>query len=69
MLLSRAGFPTHVIEHTLRWASDAWKGYLREDFQDIDKASSAIFAAAAYTPATLSTPDPTPLDSSPDDGR
>lgn len=44
-ILVAANLPDHVIEHRLRWASTAWKVYLRESFDTIDKASLAVFSA------------------------
>lgn len=48
-ILVNAGLPDHIIEHRLRWASAAWKVYIRESFETIDKASLAVFNSALLT--------------------
>jgi hypothetical protein len=68
MFLHRAGFSPTFIEHRLRWASDAWKVYLREDFQDIDVASAKVFKAALPTEDTHSDPPNLIYDNVEDDG-
>ena len=68
MFLHRAGFSPTFIEHRLRWASDAWKVYLREDFQDIDVASAKVFKAALPTEDTHSDPPDLIYDNVEDDG-
>ena len=45
-ILVAANIPEHVIVHRLRWASAAWKVYIRECYDTIDKASLAIFSHA-----------------------
>ena len=55
-ILVNAGLPDHVIEHRLRWASSAWKVYIREGFDTIDKASLAVFNSALQAPDDPPTP-------------
>ena len=46
LYLSAAGLAGSIIEYKLRWASAAWKGYLRENMAEIDTTSASIFAQA-----------------------
>lgn len=46
LILVSAGLPTPAIEHRLRWASDAWKVYVRESLSHMDKAASSSFFTA-----------------------
>ena len=47
LILVTAGLPTPAIEYRLRWASDAWKVYVRESLTHIDQAQASSF----YTPS------------------
>ena len=46
LYLSAAGLAESIIEYKLRWASAAWKGYLRESFAEIDSTAMSVFAQA-----------------------
>ena len=46
LILVVAGLPDHTIEHRLRWASTAWKVYVRESISLISKACSSAFFTA-----------------------
>ena len=43
LILVAARIPTASIEHRLRWASQAWKVYVRESLTQIDQAASSSF--------------------------
>ena len=46
LILVVAGLSDHSIEHRLRWASTAWKVYVRESISQISKACSSAFFTA-----------------------
>lgn len=46
LILVAADLPDAVIEHRLRWASTAWKMYVRECLSHIDKATASSFYSA-----------------------
>ena len=54
LILVAAKLPDAIIEHRLRWASSAWKVYVRECLGFIDQAIASSFYC------TLSDPDPVP---------
>ena len=43
LILVSAKLPTAAIEHRLRWASQAWKVYVRESLNHMDQAASTAF--------------------------
>jgi len=53
LLLIRAGYSDPVIEHKLRWASQAWKVYMREDLFALSDATIRLFTSAFTAPSTL----------------
>lgn len=46
LLLSAEGYEEHIIEFKLRWASSAWKTYLREHLGSVKTQSDAVFRNA-----------------------
>ena len=46
LVLNAAGFKPHAIEYQLRWASAAWKVYIRENLAKIPQQTADIFREA-----------------------
>ena len=44
--LLACGVREETIEHKLRWASSAWKGYIRESLHEVDKTALLLFREA-----------------------
>ena len=38
-----SGLSEEIVEHKLRWASSAWKCYIRESLQEVDKTALSLF--------------------------
>ena len=56
LYLSAAGLAESVIEYKLRWASSAWKGYLRENLTEINRTALSVFAQAHADHSTVDDP-------------
>lgn len=76
LLLTAAGNHEHIIEFKLRWASSAWKTYLREHLDTIQLQTDEVFrqviSTGSINPSTSGTPplsEEPPFDSSADDGN
>jgi len=71
LALCAANLDDHVIEYKLRWASKAWKVYLRENWSQISDQTVAVFNAAFVTEQLSSVDSHTPplLDEDVDDGN
>lgn len=76
LLLTASGLPEHVIEFKLRWASNAWKTYLREHLDTIQLQTDMVFRQAISTgslqnakPESDTRFEEPPFDSSTDDGN
>ena len=70
LALCAANLEDHVIEYKLRWASKAWKVYLRENWCQISDQTVAVFYAAFVAEHCSSADDTTPpLDEDIDDGN
>ena len=51
--LIAAGLTDEQIEYKLRWCSSAWKGYIRESFDEVDLTSLKLFHSAHLPPSNL----------------
>lgn len=76
LLLKTAGYQEHVIEFALRWASTAWKSYIREHLDSIQSQTNAVFRSAITQSSALSTvetfpslAEEPPFDPNSDDGK
>lgn len=76
LLLVSSGASSDVIAFKLRWASEAWRTYLREHLDDIQDQTTAVFLKAVSNSSNNVTPnnlniveDEEEYDQSIDDGR
>lgn len=76
LLLKTAGYQEHVIEFALRWASNAWKSYIREHLDSIQSQTNAVFRSAITQSSALSAvetlpslAEEPPFDPNSDDGK
>ena len=76
LLLKTAGYEEHVIEFALRWASNAWKSYIREHLDSIQSQTNAVFRSAISQSSTMlatdnlpSLTEEPPFDPHSDDGK
>lgn len=76
LLLKVAGYQEHIIEFALRWASNAWKSYLREHLDSIQSQTNAVFRSAISQGSSHSAMeqlpslvDEPPFDPNTDDGK
>jgi len=72
LALVAAKFDDHIIEYKLRWASKAWKVYMRENWSQISDQTVAVFQAAFVTeqfPSADTTQTPPLMDEDIDDGN